>query len=386
MMINRKKMLHERNGIALLMVLVVIMAITVLSMVYICKSNAELNCGINIQVRNSLDDLAMSGLQQVRGFLLYPQDVVGASAYWTGDTGIQLDNGSDYFYDLTVSRNDVGSGSRCLYDVTSLAYKEDNGIRSASSLLKGQVCIDPAVALYIDSDSDVTLASGVVINGDVFCNKELSVDSTVYGDVYGELESGSASGEIYDKSDLNVNKPNIKPSDFYPYFYYDKTAYSPSTFTPNNYYNYGYYNPGNPLKIMYCDGDLNVVSNCYFNGTLVVKGNLTIYGNQNQFVSPNSRPAIIVGGTITMMNGSTMYAKGLIITDDFKIQNSASVNASINGALFIKEGSMHGFDNFSGSFRINSYPLESSVRVWKGSGNLYDFSPAGDAFLKFVSR
>jgi type II secretory pathway component PulK len=92
--IKRKK----REGAVLLIVLFVVMAITVLSLGFISRSDVELACGKNMILRTQMVHLAESGLEHARGLILSPQDV--DTEYWQGDVRQQLVAGGNDYYDV----------------------------------------------------------------------------------------------------------------------------------------------------------------------------------------------------------------------------------------------------------------------------------------------
>jgi type II secretory pathway component PulK len=67
--------------VALLLVLGIIMAITLLSLGFIARCDVELASGRSLAVRVQMDQMAVSALEHARGLLLNPQDAAGA--YWT---------------------------------------------------------------------------------------------------------------------------------------------------------------------------------------------------------------------------------------------------------------------------------------------------------------
>ncbi len=65
----------KRKGVALLVVLFIVMAITILSLGFLSRSDIELACGENMILRTQMDYLAESGLEHARGLILNPQDI-----------------------------------------------------------------------------------------------------------------------------------------------------------------------------------------------------------------------------------------------------------------------------------------------------------------------
>ncbi len=157
--IKRKK----REGTALLVVLFIVRAITVLSLGFLSRSDVELACGKNMILRTQMDHLAESGLEHAKGMILNPQYV--ASEYWQGATRQQLVAGSDDYYDVNVVK--LG---HCNYRITCEAYSEKNGERVGRSSLTAELRLDPCIAIRTAS----TIEQQATINGDVYCNGNLA--------------------------------------------------------------------------------------------------------------------------------------------------------------------------------------------------------------------
>ncbi len=83
----------------------IVMVIAILSLGFLSRSDVELACGRNMELRAQMDYLAESGLEHARGLILNPQDV--ASEYWPGEELQQLVTGSSDYYDLVVARDDT---------------------------------------------------------------------------------------------------------------------------------------------------------------------------------------------------------------------------------------------------------------------------------------
>jgi len=64
---------NSRPGAAMLVVLFVIMAATLISLGFIAKSDMELACGRNVSLRMQMDYLAQSGLTHAKALITNPQ-------------------------------------------------------------------------------------------------------------------------------------------------------------------------------------------------------------------------------------------------------------------------------------------------------------------------
>ena len=65
----------RRRGFALLMVLLIVMAVTIISAGFIAQADVELASGGNMLLHTQTDQLANSGLEHAKGLLLRPQAV-----------------------------------------------------------------------------------------------------------------------------------------------------------------------------------------------------------------------------------------------------------------------------------------------------------------------
>ncbi len=138
----------DRKGAALLVVLFIVMAITVLSLGFLSRSDVELACGENMILRMQMDYLAESGLEHARGLIINDSNFSGD---WLAG-GQQLVAGSSDYYDIDVNLltpidpNDPNQPMD--YEITSTAYRERGGERVGESILKAQLHIDPNTAYW----------------------------------------------------------------------------------------------------------------------------------------------------------------------------------------------------------------------------------------------
>jgi len=248
---NAKNNKKARPGAALLIVLFIVMAITILSLGFVSRSDVELACGQNMMIRTEMDYLAESGLEHARGLILNPQDV--STEFWMGDTGLQLVSGSD-FYEVKVDRD---ANDFCNYIIDCNSYRMEGTEKIGLSRLHAELRLDPCIAYWVGSST--TVSSAMTINGDVYCGDNLTNNGTIKGDVF-------AIGMISDANIVTGRKnesvasapvawPNLAVADFEPKYYIGSTSYSaePNLSTPP-------FNPSptNPAGIRYCIGDVNM--------------------------------------------------------------------------------------------------------------------------------
>ena len=337
----------DKKGSALLVVLFVVMVVTVLSLGFLSQSDVELACGENMLLRVQMDYLAESGLEHAKGLILNPQDVV--SEYFTGATGQQLVAGSDDYYDLEVVRDDSELTNRCNYIIDCNSYRLRNGEKIGRSNIRGELRLDPCIAYW--AGSSTVVSEQITINGDVYCNGNLTNNGSIGGDVFADSLSGfgSITGQRYNISQADgVTSPGLNTDDF-------TASYEPD---PN----------GNVELI-----DPNLV----VGETFVIKGNLIVSGGSIKMTAQKNSPAMLVDGAVTVKNAARLEVNGLAqITGGISVDSGAEVK--IFGALY-----MTGADGISGSgdVVITTEPIKASL-----GGDIGTFTPAAGAFFRSIER
>jgi hypothetical protein len=138
---NKKN--RSRNGMAMLMVLFIVMAIAVISSGFIARSDAELQSGRNYCLRNEADYMAWAGLEHAKALVVSPENA-GLLGSCT-KTGLQLDAGSSQYYDLTIKDpvEYTAVGPTYTYSIQSSAYIQKSGSVQARSVLDATLFYDP---------------------------------------------------------------------------------------------------------------------------------------------------------------------------------------------------------------------------------------------------
>ena len=72
---------RQPAGIALLMVLAIIMAVTIISLGFVARTDTELTCGQNMALRVQMDQTAASALEHARGLMWQPPDSMSTKAF-----------------------------------------------------------------------------------------------------------------------------------------------------------------------------------------------------------------------------------------------------------------------------------------------------------------
>ena len=373
----------------MLVVLFVIMAITILAYGFMARSDVELACGQNMALRTAADYLAESGLQHARGLILNPQDV--GTEYWAGAAGQQLVAGSSDYYDVAVTK--LGP---CNYQITSEGYRQKGTEKIGRSSLTCELRLDPCIALW--TGTSWNSESKTVINGDVYCNGDLSDSLAVSGHaiINGDafVSNDITIGSILGAKNANLSQPPIalpglSTSDFSSSYYAGTSNYSVQVIGGPNFPAGNYFpSSGNPAGVYYFNGDVNVPGGVNINGMLVVNGNLKVQGTNNVITAVKNFPALLVGGDLIMENAATMEVNGLAQIGHGVVIKSgaANVHIAVSGALLILNEDIDGliWSNNS-TVNVTAVPDKAAIQVWL-SGIPTRWSPAGGAFFRSIRR
>ena len=389
-----------RRGAALLVVLFIVMAVTLISLGFVARSDRELACGANMETRMQMDYMAQTGLTHAKNFIINPQTVdIEAVGYWQGDTGKYIEDTGDY-YDVSVTRNSSDSTNHCDYTIVSQGYRLDAGDKVSQSTMTGNLRLDPCVALWVGNT--YTSETQVRIYGDVYCGGQLKGSADINGDAFA-VSSVSASHVEGDKNasvtSFPVTFPNMDSSDLIPSYRIGSTTYSAEVL-PNVIYN-DYYGPtmSNPAGIYYKYGDLTSWGYVYVYGTLIVTGDLYVRGASTQVVKSktsyngldtNDFPALIVGDDLEFSDYGQLYVEGLAQIKD-RIYVDSNCNGSylsVLGGLFIEDNDIDISGGASTNIwvRIVAAPELTALRYRKASGGYKEWVSVGGSYFKAMSR
>ncbi|MHC4659404.1 MAG: LamG domain-containing protein [Planctomycetota bacterium] len=352
------------EGTALLVVLLVVMAVTILSLGFLSQSDIELACGGNMVLRTQMDYLAESGLEHAKGLILSPQDV--GSEYWTGAVRQQLVEGSGDYYDVEVIR--LGE---CNYQITCDAYRESNGEEIGRSGLKAELRLDPCIIFWVETDT--AILQRISINGDVYCNGTLINEGVINGDVFANSLSGTIAGQQKAVGDLSLAWPRVIVGDFTSHYTVQPIGSSLSGVT---------FGPYDPVRVCYYSGgDVQLTGNVQINGMLVVEGDLTIRGDGNVIAAAKNLPALLVTGDLVIENGSGLDIDGLAVVEG-QVQVSAGVvDINVVGGLFAKDGIAETAPDSSGNGNTG---LLYNCPTWQPAGGQIDGAIEFDGIDDYV--
>ncbi len=376
----------SRQGAALLVVLFIVMVITILSLGFLSRSDTELACGQNMILRTQMDCLAESGLEHARGLILNPQDVV--SEYFTGATGQQLVAGSDDYYDVEVIRD---SNDYCNYIIDCSSYRLKGIEKVGFSSIRAELRLDPCIAYW--AGSSTVVSEQITINGDVYCNGNLTNNGGIGGDVFasGTITGANIAGK---KNELVTQAPVVWPglvnSYFGPTYYIGSTSYS-AEIVDVNVHPMGSFNPSetNPAGIRYCNGNVELVG-VNIKGMLVVNGTLRVKGADasNVIRAVKNFPTLLVSGEVVIENGGSLVIEGLAQIGQKIVIDAGAVNANIDviGGLFIANGGIDGITSSFVSVDVTAAPAISSIQTWQAAGTAQRWDPTAGAFFRSIER
>jgi hypothetical protein len=306
------------KGAVLLIVLLVVAAITIVSLGFIIRGDTEFACGQNMELKADMDYLAESGLEHAKGLIMYPQDM--AMDYFTGATAQQLYTGSDY-YDVSVTKL-----SECNWQIVSSAYRKAGSVKTAQSSFTANMRIDPDVAFW--SGVPVSVHPGMSVTGDVYSNGAMANSGTLNGDCFTDSLTGNpASGSVKAKTALQLVEPTINCSILTSNF---------STATIDNKIDKKTF--GGTTQVYYCNKDMEIQSQNIISGCLAVDGNLTVSKAANIITATKNVPALYVKGDLIIKDGASITIGGLVFVGGKIEVPAVSGFLGVTGAVFTDGG------------------------------------------------
>ena len=344
-----------RKGSALLVVLFIVMAITILSLGFLSRSDVDLACGENMILKTQMDYLAESGLEHARGLILNDSNYLDD---WEVAEQRLVEDSNDY-YGVNVTKLDEYG---CNYQITCNAYRKKGSDKIGRSSLEAELRLDPCIAFW--TQTGTTISNNVKINGDVYCNGTLTNNGIINGDVFvSDLGGGgSIKGRRKALGDLSLNWPQVTVMDYSP----DQTIEANSLEDTNK------------AGVLYCPNDIKLSGDVNIVGMFIVDANLTITGNGNVITAGENLPAMLVTGDLIIKDGGQLGDNGLAVVNG-EVQIGGTT--SITGGLFVGNGIAG-----AGSITITAAPSKTVIITWSGAGIAERWGQAGGAFFKSIGR
>jgi len=337
----------NRKGAALLVVLFVIMAITILSLGFLSRSDVELACGQNMVLRTQMDYLAESGLEHAKGLILNPQDIEDIDDI---EGEYQLDDENDDYYYVSVVRD---SSDYCNYNIECDAYRKKETETVGRSSFEAELRLDPCIALSVGQST--TLWDTVTVYGDVNCVGTLTNQGNIYGDVFADDLKDTVMYPNQEKSrqvlqNLSFSWPNVTVNDFK-----DKPGVTYYSYDPN--------------------GSVSI------NGMLLVDENLTVRGPNNVIIASKNLPALYVTGDLIIEQNASLWIEGLaVIAGSVSLKDNA--NLIVLGGLFIRET----LSGSNSSVTITADLTKTAIITWNEEGTQQNWGQAAGAFFRSIER
>jgi hypothetical protein len=322
-MVNHpSSIIHHSQGVALLMVLLIVVAITILATGFLARTDVELACGDNMLLRVQMDQLAQSGLEHARGLVLHPQDV--PSDFWTnGATNQQLVAASRDYYNVQAARDTNQPADYCTYDITCEAYRLSGVEKTGRSCLAAKLRLDPCIGLW--ANGDIGFRRSWILYGDMRSGGNvvsLAATRSIDGDVFSSGLNGSIVGQHSDANQLSLAWPPVKSTYANPDYVNGVVSgtLSGETCQP---------------AIWRSAGDLVLAGNVTVGGMLLVEGNLTIRGSANKISAAKNLPALYVSGNLVIETVDDLRIEGLVVVDHDVRVSAAASNIAIVGAMCV---------------------------------------------------
>jgi hypothetical protein len=114
-------------------------------------------------------------------------------------------------------------------------------------------------------------------------------------------------------------------------------------------------------------------------GTLIVNGDLIVQGPGNTVTAVKNFPALVVNGQLNVVNGR-LTVTGLAQVNTMFVSAAAS-NATITGALFVRDSGISVEGGYTGDITITAAPMMASLKV-----SADKWTPIAGAFFKWIER
>lgn len=359
---------RRHRGMALLLVLVVVSALTIVGLAAVSTATLNSRSGEHLASQSSALQAAQSGVEVAALRLSRPWEVgLSWGELWSGTEGF-----------VPLPESGAGGAGRCEvyyrvtitddashYYVTSTGVSvviggsptDENQVKARSTvravLAKPKLEIPYAVL----SDRWMRIPGKLSVTGNVFVNGDLTVwfGGRIYGNAMatGSISNlGLISGSRHSGA-AAVEMPPIATGYYLPSYSYDGLEGSPVRLTSSISGELPTGVPGNPDNVYYSDSDTFIYDNAVLNGTLLIKGDLLVR-NQTVINACPGMPALIVEGDMLLSRSANLSTNGLVQVGGTIRELSDGLtrsNWSHSGPLLLERG---GFaSDFGGTVSAN---------------------------------
>jgi len=353
-----------RGGYALVLVVGLVAAVSVLGLAYIDSNSIDVQTSFNVVNASRARYVAESGVEHALYWLArYNPPSVNADGYWPGASGRNVDATDDY-YDVTVTRDGDDPG---LFKIVSVGHCVSTGGPNLAHRVVVWASRPPNPTLTLTHALHLSgfnwLDAKVTVNGNVHTNNSIISNATINGNltavgfmIYFNPPSGSAQAFVQP-----ILFPGITPGQYVSYEL-DAIARSAVNFDVEELdqdfnqrdpsgqarpdWHLGESNPGGVLHAVHVgDGGttaIRIKHDVQFAGTVVIDGNLYLdAANNTVLTAVEGFPALVVNGDIYLSgeDSHTTINGGLLCTGRLrKSGNLGSSSLTINGPVHFGQG------------------------------------------------
>lgn len=345
-----------RRGYILVFVLGVTTVVTALGLSYISANGTVMTQATNRYAATRAQYVAESGIGLAEHYLRYPPTTVPANAFFSGVTGLAIDETND-----TVDIAVTAASSPDHYNITSSSTVRDalGTTQLAKKSITARVIIPPLpkwkIAQAVLANAAVNVPSGITIAGNLHSN--VLVNGPLLGGTCNGVVSAVgtavwlAGGPPSAVQSLRpaVTCPPTTATLYQTYNILGQSYVAYSGFTQSSLtsgaatsltttLNAATNNPGRIVILP--TGDVTLSANVNFTGCLVIQGNLTITGVTNTLTAVADYPALVVTGDIRSGAApATLTVTGPVVCGG-KITDNGRINSNLqfNGAVIAHGG------------------------------------------------
>ncbi|MBN2560688.1 MAG: hypothetical protein JXQ75_07150 [Phycisphaerae bacterium] len=373
-----------RRGYILIVVLGLTAVVATLGWAFLDAHSTIVPEAVNRLAAGRAQYVAESGIDFGTHFLMYPPTTVPKGTYWTGSSGIAVDETADYT-DVVVVRDGTDPN---LFTITAVgvAHDLDGSIRGKHTIT-AEVLVPPKpkweipYALYCGKKLEVPATA--TVHGDIFTVDKLKGSGWCDGNLFatGDIEwTGGGPPASINPNQQPFPAPLMQPS-LYQTYNIRGTQYSAYSSWPhsNIFYweadqlNAQDWSGTNPGRIIYINGDFELEAWVELHGTLVVNGKLSIDGPGIEVTAVDDYPALVVKDQIEFKSyNSGLTVIGSVLCGKEIKDGGKNVFMDVTGACMtqLKDGE-HGF-NTGGSNDTLRFNWDA------GRSTFWDFARSAD--------
>ena len=362
---------------ALLLVVAVLAVAAALGWVMLSGTVLQNRAGANQLRLSTADYLAESGLNLALYYLQHSDRApsLNASGYWGGTGGdIAIASGVAGTVNVTVTQDATDPWSYEIVSVAKAGNYADTKITKTTGArvyVRNEYQITKAAAF----NNDVKVMNYMTVIGDVWSSKQLSINTA--------FPAGSIQGVGYCKTPAGTGLPTggfkgvpaagwpgpsgTNDLNMYSTYSISDVTYSCDTTAATSLSSITF-NPtaSNPAGVIYKDassGALTLGANTVINGTLVVKGNLTINGPGIVITAQPNFPALIVTGTLTLnQSNNSLTVNGVCYVGNTIKSSGSAPPLPANSTTFAVNGALLGGTTGGASVNTLSYNVYATVK------------------------